>query len=192
VVGFFLYIALTLWAKLAGPLVFYYADQYADQPASIFAPTYPLCYSDPSMWSEYGITNKRGRPASVATELNDHGMTGLIRANNDRRAAYLRLLELLHPEEGRIPPRWAGLPEDAAPPPRLYIVEGCVNLIEQLKNAPVKKEGRSEDLYEIVDPDWESRHGHAHASARYGAMSRPRPAGPADPGEPELRGLGEV
>jgi hypothetical protein len=29
---------------------------------------------------------------------------------------------------------------------------------------------------EIVDPDWETRYGHAHASLRYGAMSRPSPS----------------
>jgi hypothetical protein len=99
------------------------------------------------------------------------------------------------PGGGRIRPPWAGLPEDADAAPRLYILEGCTNLIEQLKNAPVKKEGRSEDLYEIVDPDWESRHGHAHAAARYGAMSRPRPSGPepeAIPEDPRARLLYEV
>jgi hypothetical protein len=41
------------------------------------------------------------------------------------------------------------------------------------------------DIGDTVDPDWETRHGHAHAAARYGAMSRPRPAGPADPDEPD-------
>jgi hypothetical protein len=156
---------------------------------------YPYCYGDPSMWSQYGLTNKRGLPASIATELYDHGVTGLIRANNDRRAGYLRLLELLHAEPGRIPPPWCELSEGAAGAPRLYIFEGCVNLIEQLKNASVKKEGRSEDLYEIVDPDWESRHGQAHASARYGVMSRPPPAGPEPeqiPDDPRARLLYEV
>jgi hypothetical protein len=145
---------------------------------------YPYCYSDPSMWSEYGLTNKREMPASIATELNDHGVTGLIRANNDRAAGYLRLRELLHPEPGRIPPPWARLANVAAAP-RLYIFEDCTNLIEQLKNAPTTTKGRSVDIGDTVDPDWETRHGHAHAAARYGAMSRPRPAGPADSGEPD-------
>jgi hypothetical protein len=142
---------------------------------------YPYCYCDPSMWSEYGLTNKRGMPASIATELNDHGVTGLIRANNDRAAGYLR--EFLHPEPGRIPPPWARLKEVAAAP-QLYIFEGCTNLIEQLKNAPTTTKGRSVDIGDTVEAEWETRHGHAHAAARYGAMSRPRPAGPADPGEP--------
>jgi hypothetical protein len=146
---------------------------------------YPYCYSDPSMWSEYGLTNKKGMPASIATELQDHGVTGLIRANPDRAAGYLRLRELLHPEAGRIPPLWAQLLEDVAAAPRLYIFEGCTNLIEQLKNAPTTTKGRSVDIADTVNPDWETRHGHAHAAARYGAMSRPRPSGPADPGEPE-------
>jgi hypothetical protein len=56
--------------------------------------------------------------------------------------------------------------------PRLNILEGCTNLIEQLKKAPTQKEGRSADIAETVDAEWETRHGHAHAAARYGAMSR--------------------
>jgi len=40
-------------------------------------------------------------------------------------------------------------------------------------------------MADTVDPDWETRHGHAHAAARYGAMSRPRPAAPADFGKPD-------
>jgi hypothetical protein len=77
------------------------------------------------------------------------------------------------------------LPRNVTASPRLYIFEGCTNLIEQLKNAPTTMKGRSVDIGDTVDPDWETRHGHAHAAARYGAMSRPRPAGPAEPPEPD-------
>jgi len=40
-------------------------------------------------------------------------------------------------------------------------------------------------MADTVDPEWETRRGHAHAAARYGAMSRPRPAAPADFGKPD-------
>jgi len=47
-------------------------------------------------------------------------------------------------------------------------------LIAQLKSAPVAVDGVNAG--ECVDPKWESEHGHAHASVRYGAMSRPSPS----------------
>jgi PBSX family phage terminase large subunit len=130
-----------------------------------------VCYADPSIWAAHGLTNRWGRPASIADELGEHGVSGLVRANNDRRAGYLRLLELLRVEQGRIAPAWARVPENVGGAPRLFVSERCVNLVEQLRNAPVKKDGK--DAAELVDPDWESRLGHAHAAARYGAMTRP-------------------
>ena len=42
----------------------------------------------------------------------------------------------------------------------------------------------------MIDPQWESRHGHAVAAIRYGAMSRPRPSNEPDPEDdspPHLR-----
>jgi len=56
----------------------------------------------------------------------------------------------------------------------LYVFSSCEHLIEQLKSAPVATDGVQAG--EAVDPKWESQHGHAHASARYGAMSRPSPS----------------
>jgi hypothetical protein len=47
-------------------------------------------------------------------------------------------------------------------------------LIEQFTSAPVAADGA--DAGEAVDGTWESAHGHAIASARYGALSRPSPA----------------
>ena len=133
-----------------------------------------VCWADPSMWAKVGTTNRFGQPASVATELREHGVGGLVRANHDRRAGYLRLLELLHVEARRIAPAWAQVPGRAGGSPRLFVFSTCTHLIEQLGNARVKKDGR--DMLEIVDPDQESRHLHAHAAARYGTMSRPSPS----------------
>ena len=95
----------------------------------------------------------------------------LIRANNDRQAGYVRLLELLHVKPGRIPPRWAQVPESLNSAPRLYVFSTCKELIRQLKSAPVAVDGQ--DAGEAVDKHRESEHGHAVASLRYGAMSRP-------------------
>jgi hypothetical protein len=52
-----------------------------------------------------------------------------------------------------------------------------------LKTAPLLpiESGRT-DAIEIVDPRWESQHGHAVAALRYGPMSRP---GATEEAEPE-------
>jgi hypothetical protein len=131
------------------------------------------CFADPSVFASQGLTNKWGQPASVATEYSDHGIE-IARANNDRQAGYVRLLELLHVEPGRIPPPWASIPEGIAGAPRLYVFATCKELIRQLKSAPVAIDGQ--DAGEAVDKHWESEHGHAVASLRYGAMSRRGPS----------------
>jgi phage terminase large subunit len=140
------------------------------------------CWADPSVFAHHGISNPRHWRASIATEYSDHGIY-LAHANNDRAAGYGRLLELLHVEPGRIPPPWAQVREGVEGAPRLYVFETCKELIRQLKSAPIAAEGV--DAGEAVDKRWEGEHGHAVAAARYGAMSRPAPAGPPDPGEPD-------
>jgi PBSX family phage terminase large subunit len=67
-----------------------------------------VCWSDPSMWANHGHTNKWGQPASIATEYSEHGLS-LSRANNDRAAGYMRVLELLHVDPLRVPPVWASV-----------------------------------------------------------------------------------
>jgi hypothetical protein len=58
--------------------------------------------------------------------------------------------------------------------PRLFVASGCQHLIEQFRSAPVAEDGVGAG--ECVDPKWESSFGHAHASARYFAMTRPSPS----------------
>jgi hypothetical protein len=99
---------------------------------------------------------------------------GLSPANNDRKAGYLRLCELLHIEPGRTSPLWANVSEHVGGAPRLYIFRTCKRLIEQLKSAPLAAEGV--DAGEAVDSKWASAHGHAIDAARYGALSRPSPS----------------
>ncbi len=122
-----------------------------------------------------------GAPASIATEYNENGIH-LVRANNDRAAGYMRLLELLHVDPLRVPPSWARVRDGVEGAPRLFVSRHCKQLIAQLKSAPIAVDGA--DAGECVDPQWESAHGHAVASARYGAMSRPSPS-PRPVEEPE-------
>lgn len=128
-------------------------------------------WADPSTGAKFG-TSRWGEAASVQTEYAEHGIA-LTGANNDRAAGYARLLELLHVEQGRPGPTWSRVAGgDAAP--RMFVFSTCRQLIAQLKSAPVAADGVAAGL--AVDANWESAHGHAHAAARYGAMSRPRGA----------------
>lgn len=133
----------------------------------------PLSFADPSMWARTGGQTKQGDPASVVTEYLDAEVDGFVRGNNDRKAGRLRLLELLQPHPKRPFPSWHPRAGEYGAP-RWYIVgRRCPDLIEQLGVAPVNEEpvGQSIGAGEIVDPKWESAHGHAIAAARYGAMS---------------------
>ena len=56
---------------------------------------------------------------------------------------------------------------------------------QQLENAPLLPiDSGRKGAGEIVDPSWESRHGHAVAALRYGVMGAPGPSEPADEDEP--------
>ncbi len=67
--------------------------------------------------------------------------------------------------------------------PALFITENCPNLVEQLRFAPVDPvEG------EIVDPFWETRHGHGLAAARYLLTARIFPGDVADVKESGMMG----
>lgn len=131
-------------------------------------------YADPSIWHRTGGMNRWGRPAMLADEFSDNGVP-LIAANNDPRAGLIRIRELLEPDPKHRFPNWH---ERAGQPgaPRVFFVRSRTErLVEELQAAPLlaidKREGG-----EKVDPDWESRHGHAVAMARYAVMTRPSPS----------------
>jgi hypothetical protein len=148
------------------------------------APGYPYTYADPSMWNQYGLTSrKRAVPASIATELNEHGLHGLIRANNDRAAGYLRLRELIEVDAARVAPPWAQIREGVVGAPRLFVFSTCRELVRQLKSAPIAVTGP--EIAEAVDRQWEGEHGHAVASVRYGAISWPRASAPPEDEPPD-------
>jgi phage terminase large subunit len=141
------------------------------------------CWADPSIFARQGLSDRLGRPASIATEYADYGI-GLSPANNDRKAGYLRLCERLHVDPKRLRPSWAPVMTAVVGAPRLYVFTVCSYLIDQFKSAPLATEGL--DAGEMVDPRWATSHGHAIDAARYGAMSRPSPSDDEQERDPTL------
>jgi hypothetical protein len=74
-----------------------------------------VCYGDPSIQNAFGTTNRRGKPATTRREFDECGVH-ISLGNNERRAGYERLRELLHLEPGRIPPPWSQIPRGGAAP----------------------------------------------------------------------------
>jgi hypothetical protein len=114
------------------------------------------------------LVGKFGEPASVGTEYYERGID-VARANNDRAAGYMRLLELWRVEPGRLAPDWGRVPERAGGSTRLFISERCAHLIAQLQSAPVAE--NDVGAGQCVDPQWESSHGHASLARAGGVES---------------------
>jgi phage terminase large subunit len=142
----------------------------------------PVVYGDPSTGAKIGLTNKWGAPASVVDEYREHGIA-LSPGQNDRAAGYARLLELVHPVPDRLFPSWHPRHGERGTP-RLFVFASCREAVRQLGSAPIAADGVHAG--EIVDPGWESTRGHAHASLRYGALSRPDASAPVEPTLREL------
>jgi hypothetical protein len=120
-------------------------------------PSIALC--DPSIQNRTGF-GFAGRGETVHSEFSKNGIY-LVPANNDRRAGRVRIAEMLRPDPSRYFPDWHERAGELGSP-SLFITENCTNLIEQMTFAPVDPvEG------EVIDPFWESRHGHGMAAARY-------------------------
>lgn len=131
-------------------------------------------WADPAVFHP-GARTKFGRPASVADEFSDEGVA-LSAANNDRRAGFVRVSELLKLDEHRRFPAFSEFAGQEGSP-RLFIIDtpGTLELREQLADAPLEEDGKPLPG-EAVDRDWERESGHAHASLRYGMLSRPSPS----------------
>jgi hypothetical protein len=144
------------------------------------------CYADPSVKTRTGVKNWKGKEITIENEYVEHGID-LAMAQNDRRAGYLRVSELLRPDPERVFPSWHPLAGELGSP-RLFILDRTETepLIDQIRDAPLEDPDAPLSRFpgEAVDHEWESRHGHAHASLRYGLMSRPS-ASEAAPWEPE-------
>jgi hypothetical protein len=154
---------------------------------------HPRTIADPSVTTSLGmLSSKQGIPATITTEYEDqsNNRITLIPGNNDRKAGRARVGELLRCDPERLFPEWHPQRETKGAP-RLYIVgHACPNLVEQIKGAPLLPiDSGKTDAGEIVDPDWESAHGHAHAALRYGTMSRPDPSEPVEYPSDDLRSI---
>lgn len=133
------------------------------------------CFADPAVFAA-GQRNKWGTPASVATEFERDAGISLTPANNDRRAGFVRISELLKLDENRRYPVWherAG--QTGSPAMFVMDVPGTIELRQQLADAPLEEDGKPLPG-EAVDRDWERSKGHGHAALRYGWMSRPSPS----------------
>jgi Terminase large subunit, T4likevirus-type, N-terminal len=140
-----------------------------------------LCFADPTIQHRTGGWTRRGVPATVALEFSEAGVN-LVFGNNDPRAGYARLSELIKPDQGHRFPDWHPRRGEHGSP-RLFIVgPRCSELVEQLQAAPLQPLDKR-DGGEMISPEWEGRYGHATAAARYLVMGRPRPS--EEPPEPE-------
>lgn len=144
--------------------------------------------ADPAVFAGGKLT-KWGRERAVSDEFSSHDVP-LERADNDRRAGFVRISELLAAGGDRRFPAWhefAG--ETGAPTLFVLDVPGTAQLREQLADAPLEEEGKPLPG-EAVDRDWERSRGHGHASLRYGVVSWPRatekPERPLDDPRAEL------
>jgi len=135
-------------------------------------------FADPTIWNK-SPTSRAGAPYSSADEFRDHDVH-LVRANNDRRAGYLRVSELLRLEPGRPLPDYHH--DTGSESPRMFVFDtpGTLPLRSQLLDAMLEEsepgpyQGRFPG--EAVSEKQESSELHAHAALRYGVMSRPAPS----------------
>lgn len=130
-------------------------------------------FMDPSVWHRTGARNKWGAPAMLADEFTDNGVH-IIPANNDPRAGLIRLRELLTLDPAHPFPDWHPRRGELGAPRVFFHRTQVAALVSELQSAPLQPLDKR-DGGEIIDPTWESRHGHACALARYAVMTRPAP-----------------
>lgn len=142
-------------------------------------------HADPSIWHRTATRNRWGAAAVLADEFADCQLP-LAQGNNDPRAGLIRLRTLMDPDPEHRFPQWHPLAGEANAP-RLYVVSGrCGPLMKAFQDAPLQPLDKP-DGGEKIDPEWESRHGHFTAMARYAVMSRPGPSKEPEPVEADPR-----
>jgi hypothetical protein len=134
------------------------------------------CYADPSIWHRTGGKNRWGQPAMLSDEFSDNGVN-LTQANNDPRAGLTRIRELLKIDEQHPFPSWHPRAGESGAPRVFFVQASTEPLVEELRAAPLQPFDQR-DGGEIVDPKWESRHGHAVAMCRYAVMAKPEASTP--------------
>lgn len=152
---------------------------------------HPMVIADPSVTTQLGVLRRNGEPATIATEYSDQSGSEIVLApgNNDRAAGKARIEELLRCDPERLFPEWHPRRGEMGSP-RLFIVgQRCPELVEQLSGAPLLPiDSGKQGAGEIVDPEWETQYGHAHAALRYGVLSRPGASTPpeVEPEDPRM------
>jgi hypothetical protein len=132
-----------------------------------------VCFSDPAAFAQ-GVHTKWGRQPSVADEFGVAGVPLTKAFTNDRVAGYVRVGQLLTPDETHSFPEWHALAGEPGAP-RIFFFSRCSHLIEQLSSAPLEQLGEPHPG-EAVSRRWEGPDGHAHAALRYGVISWPSPS----------------
>jgi hypothetical protein len=137
-----------------------------------------LCYAPADIRTRYSKRQMDGKEISAETEFNELGIY-FAHAQQDRRAGYIRIAEMLKLDPDHEFPDWHPRARETGAP-RLYILdsEEMQPLVSALRDAPLEDVDSplSKLPGEAVEEDWESRLGHAHAMLRYALMSRPRAA----------------
>ena len=158
------------------------------------------CYAPPDIGTRWGKRDVSGNEMGPETEFGEHGIT-FVRGQNDRRAGYARILEMLKLNDGReLPdgtqaslrrfPEWhpkAGEPGS----PRFFITDTLEmqTLISNIRDAPIEDVDSPLSRWpgEAVDQVWEHSEGHSHAALRYGLMSPAAPEPPPKPVSEDVR-----
>jgi hypothetical protein len=149
-------------------------------------------WGDPnSLAMRIPVLRKWGEPATIETEFQDNGLH-VLKGNDNPRAGYVRLRELIEPDPSRKFPDWHPRRGELGSP-RLFIVgPACPELVDQFESAPLQPIEKRH-AGEMIDPTWEGAYGHAIAAARYGVLSRPGPTPtPAPPKDPRAALLERV
>lgn len=123
---------------------------------------YKMTVSDPAMWAKNPVTGKRdamaGTHRSIADLMASEGIS-VVKANNDRMSGWSLLRDYLD---------WEGTVDKIERKPKIFIMEGCENLLRELPRAQYDKR-KVEDL---------DTHGSDHAldALRYGLLTCIRPS----------------
>jgi hypothetical protein len=162
--------------------------EYRDEDGVLVRPS-PSTWADPSVRNRTGQSplGRKFEPETIASEYakQSDGRILLALANNDPKEGRARVSEFLRLELGRPAPYYAAHLAGAPATPRLYVVRSrCRELAQQLEDAPLLPiDSGRRGAGEIVDPAWESRHGHGVAALRYGIMGARGASPPWPPDE---------
>lgn len=169
------------------------AEWWARDAANRAVPA--LCFAPQDIKTKWSRSQVTGKEISAESEFAEHGIT-FATAQQDRRAGYIRVAELLRLNPERPFPDWHPLRgEKGAPRLFLFDTEELLPLVQAIRDAPLEDVDSplSKLPGEAVSEEWESREGHAHAMLRYALMSRPAPSEkPAYVPHPGVRALRDV